>query len=228
MTESDALLRAHDFFSRARIPSQLGGDRAVVGAGVDEPAAAAVDGPSPMQPEAQAVLRALFVRNFAFIWRILRRLGVPPQNVDDAAQQVFYVAARKIESIDPEKARSFLVGTAIRTAAEIRRVGARGRETTSELLDAEPSAEPSPEQLLEKKRALEFLDAVLEAMPFELRMVFVLYEIEGMSTHEVAPALSLPRGTVASRLRRARLEFQATARRMRAKNTRATTSGGAP
>ena len=35
--------------------------------------------------------------NFQFIWRSLRRLGVRPDHaVDDAAQHVFEVAARKV------------------------------------------------------------------------------------------------------------------------------------
>jgi RNA polymerase sigma-70 factor (ECF subfamily) len=45
--------------------------------------------------------------------------------------------------------------------------------------------------------------------------VFVLYELEGLSMAEIAGLLELPPGTVASRLRRAREEFHAQARRLR-------------
>jgi RNA polymerase sigma-70 factor, ECF subfamily len=187
------------------------------------PAAAAVQG--PISAEGHAALRGLFEEHYSFIWRIVRRLGVPAAAADDTAQQVFLVAARKIAEIEPGKGRSFLLGTAIRLAADARRSAARRRESASDALDAEPSAQPSPEQLTERKRALEVLDRVLEAMPFERRAVFVLFEIEGMETDEIAAALSLPRGTVSSRLRRAREDFQAIAKRTRARLERSARGG---
>ena len=45
-------------------------------------------------------------------------------------------------------------------------------------------------------------------MEFDIRTVFVLFEIEEMTTSEIATLLAIPAGTVASRLRRAREEFQ--------------------
>ena len=56
----------------------------------------------------------------------------------------------------------------------------------------------------------------------ELRTVFVLFELEELSAPEVAGLTGLPVGTVASRLRRAREEFQLAARRVRAHATQAT------
>jgi RNA polymerase sigma-70 factor (ECF subfamily) len=41
-----------------------------------------------------------------------------------------------------------------------------------------------------------------------LREVFVLHEFEEMNMSEIAAVLGIPRGTVASRLRRARSEFR--------------------
>jgi RNA polymerase sigma-70 factor (ECF subfamily) len=52
------------------------------------------------------------------------------------------------------------------------------------------------------------LDGVLEQMEPELRTVFVLYEFEDMSMAEIADTIAIPRGTVASRLRRAREDFR--------------------
>jgi RNA polymerase sigma-70 factor (ECF subfamily) len=54
----------------------------------------------------------------------------------------------------------------------------------------------------------ELLDGVLDQMDESLRATFVLHEFEEMSTAEIAEVLSIPRGTVASRLRRARTEFR--------------------
>jgi RNA polymerase sigma-70 factor (ECF subfamily) len=64
------------------------------------------------------------------------------------------------------------------------------------------------EQLLDQKRARELLDQVLETMTPDLRMVFVLYELEELSMIEISSALEIPQGTVASRLRRARADFR--------------------
>jgi RNA polymerase sigma-70 factor (ECF subfamily) len=163
----------------------------------------------------RARLRAMYEDNFALIWRMLHRLGVPPPLVDDAASQVFLVATHKVASIHAGYERSFLLGVAVRVAADARRNRTAGREVIDPDLEARQDPSPSASELLEDKRALEVLDAVLESMPFPLRTVFILYEIEGISTHDIAPLLNLPRGTVVSRLRRAREHFQAIAKRYR-------------
>ena len=59
------------------------------------------------------------------------------------------------------------------------------------------------------------LDTVLESMDMDLRTVFVLFEIEELSTQEIGELLGLATGTVASRLRRARAEFQQRVQRVR-------------
>jgi RNA polymerase sigma-70 factor, ECF subfamily len=61
-------------------------------------------------------------------------------------------------------------------------------------------------------------------MSWELRTVFVMYELEGMSSVEIAEALGARRGTVASRLRLAREAFQRGVRRYQ---VHPETSGGA-
>ena len=52
------------------------------------------------------------------------------------------------------------------------------------------------------------LDQILSRMDTELRIVFTLYEFEEMTTAEIGAVLEIPRGTVASRLRRARADFR--------------------
>jgi DNA-directed RNA polymerase specialized sigma24 family protein len=65
--------------------------------------AAAHDDPTSSElAEAVAIpldLRSLFEAHHASIWRLSRRLGVPIAQLDDAAQEVFWVAARKLEQI---------------------------------------------------------------------------------------------------------------------------------
>jgi RNA polymerase sigma-70 factor (ECF subfamily) len=57
-------------------------------------------------------------------------------------------------------------------------------------------------------------------MTLELRTVFVLFELEGLPVKDIAEIEELPIGTASSRLRRAREEFAAIAKRVRAQLTR--------
>jgi RNA polymerase sigma-70 factor (ECF subfamily) len=66
-----------------------------------------------------------------------------------------------------------------------------------------------------EKRAL--LDEILEALPMNLRAAFVLYELEELTVTEISNMLSIPRGTVASRLRLARKEFEKVVKRLKAR-----------
>jgi RNA polymerase sigma-70 factor, ECF subfamily len=144
---------------------------------------------------------------FNVVWRALRRLGVLASMLDDAAQQVFMIAARKLETIDPAGEKPYLLGIAVRVASDARRTTARRREVVEEAGGERVDSRPSPEELVDQKRARELLDDVLLAMPMDLRAAFTMFEIEGMSVPEVAGALGIPQGTAASRLRRAREQF---------------------
>lgn len=158
--------------------------------------------------------RRIVVDHFDFIWRALRGLGVPSSSVDDAAQNVFLVAAQKLDAITEGSERSFLFATARGIASNARRSQGRSRETADDdAVLARADDAPDPEQLTATKRARETLDRILEGLPEDARTVFVLYELEGLTMAEIATLLDLPPGTVASRLRRAREEFQAAARR---------------
>jgi RNA polymerase sigma-70 factor (ECF subfamily) len=75
---------------------------------------------------------------------------------------------------------------------------------------------PSPEEQLEQRQARALLDAVLDRMTIELRTVFVLCELEELQVREAAAIERIPIGTASSRLRRAREEFTAIAKRVRA------------
>jgi RNA polymerase sigma-70 factor (ECF subfamily) len=73
---------------------------------------------------------------------------------------------------------------------------------------------PTAEELLDERRAQDLLRHVLDSMPVDLRVVFVLFEIEELTLREVATLLDIPLGTVGSRLRRARASFQGIVRRL--------------
>lgn len=164
--------------------------------------------PSASGPLGDAERITAFVReHFAFVWRVLRRLGLSASDADDVAQRVMLVVARRIADIEPGHERSFLYQTAAFLASSERRTQRRRPEDPRPELDDESHPTPDPERLLAQRRARETLDAILVRMPEDLRAAFVLFEIEGLSKAEVAHALGIPEGTAASRLRRAREDF---------------------
>ena len=170
-------------------------------------------------PEPSADLRTLFQAHYAAVWRLLRRFGVPAAQLDDAAQEVFWVAARRFADIEPGREKAFLYGVALRVASnELRRAQANA-EVTLPLADLElvlGDVAPTPEESLEQRRALALLDRALGRLPLELRTVLVLFELEGLEVSKIAEIEGLPLGTASSRLRRAREEFAAIAKRLRA------------
>ena len=174
----------------------------------------------PLDVEAVAVypsdarrLRRVVEREHAFVWRSLRRLGVPAGEVDDAVQKVFLVTSQRLSTFPVERERAFLFATCLRVASNERRGELRRRSAGPEPLDAMQTQEPSPEEHASNRH---LLDRILEPVPLELRSVLVLFELEGMTAEEIGALLDLPTGTVASRLRRGRELATAAAKRLQA------------
>lgn len=171
--------------------------------------------------EAAARLRDIVVAQHAFIWRTMRRFGVPDGRVDDAVSRVFDVLARRLAEIPMNKEQAFLLNVCVRVASEFRRAEARRVRLEQPIREAfaeeEVRSVPSPEDLLDRKQARAALSAALDELTPELRAVLVLHELEQMTMAEIAEALGVPPGTVASRLRRARVEFEDAAVRTRSR-----------
>ncbi|HEY3495464.1 MAG TPA: sigma-70 family RNA polymerase sigma factor, partial [Polyangiaceae bacterium] len=182
--------------------------------------------PAAVEPKAESApdegrLAASLAAHFSFVWRTLRRFGIPEADVDDAAQLTFLTYAARLAHIEPASERSFLIGTCLRIAANHRR-----RQTRRpEMLDGEPDRREAtglnPEELVERKQGRALLDAGLEQLPLDQRTVFVLFELEGFSLPEIAEHLGIPLGTATSRLLRARARFESWAEAQR-------TQGGSP
>ena len=162
-------------------------------------------------------VRAVVREHYASLWRWVRRLGVPESSAEDAAQQSLLVFAQRIGDVEPGREKGFLFGVALRVAQSVRREHRRwGDAGDNGAIDALADAGPAAEEALDDRRARALLDALLDAMPFDLRSVFVLYEIEEMTMADIARTLGVPAGTVASRLRRARETFDTLSRRAQA------------
>jgi RNA polymerase sigma-70 factor (ECF subfamily) len=151
-----------------------------------------------------------------FVWRSLRRFGVSPAEVDDAAQRVFLIAAERLPTIKLGSERSFLTAVALRVASHARRANQR-RDAAHQRFVEYQSASRAEAGFAQQAEARDLLDRVLNKMPDDLRSVFVLFELEELTIDEVAEHLSLPRGTVATRLRRARMVFHDAAKSIEAR-----------
>lgn len=152
-------------------------------------------------------IEALVTDHYPFIWRLLRRLGLSAPDAEDAAQQVFMILARKIETVPEERARSFLYATAVRVASNHRRGLRRRPELVGGVERGHPSPADDPERRLALKEACKLLDDLLAELPEPVRRVLVLAEVEQLGMSEVAALEKIPPGTAASRLRRGRQLF---------------------
>lgn len=170
--------------------------------------AAALDDPGSSPPAPPERVARVVRAHYAFVWRLLRRLGLGTGDADDVAQQVFLSAAAKLTAVEPERERAFLYGVALNVGARARRSLGRRREEPLEAAPEREAHDPQADQVLEQREARQLLDRLLDEMPEELRVVFVLFELEELSTPQIAELCQIPVGTAASRLRRAREDFE--------------------
>jgi len=164
--------------------------------------------------ERSARLRRMVDQHIDFVARVLRNAGTPTSEIDDEVQRTFITAARRIDDVRLGSERGFLLQTALHQAAHARRTAARRREVLVDEVPEFGATVATPEDLSDQRRARQLLDRVLGEMHVDLRAVFIAYEFEELTMVEIAEALGLPQGTVASRLRRARAEFQERVRQL--------------
>jgi RNA polymerase sigma-70 factor, ECF subfamily len=152
----------------------------------------------------------LYDREFDFIWRSLRRLGVPHGDLPDAVQEVFLVVHRRLSSFEGRaKVTTWLFKIALRVARDRRRrAHVRNELLGSEALDVALDPGEDVIHALERRDDLALFDAALDGLDLEQRAVFTLFELEGMSGPAIAELLDIPLGTTYSRLRLGRASFR--------------------
>jgi RNA polymerase sigma-70 factor (ECF subfamily) len=150
-------------------------------------------------------------RHGEFVWRTLHRMGVRPPHVEDVYQEVFLVVHRRLRTFTGQSAiTTWLFEICFKVAAGYRRKAHFRREELVpdwSAMESLSSPEPSPERQLVTTRQAKQLERILDALPLEYRVVFVMFELEGLSSEEIAESLGAPLGTVYSRLYRARKRF---------------------
>jgi len=147
-----------------------------------------------------------FDRHFLFVVRSARRLGTPPDEAEDVAQEVFSVAFQKIGQLQQGKATWWLyrICSNVASAHHRRR---RVRQVWAHLFGGARSDDRTPEDELESGQAQAQVARILERMAARKREVLVLFEIEGLSGEEISARLGCPVDTVWTRLHHARKEF---------------------
>jgi RNA polymerase sigma-70 factor (ECF subfamily) len=158
------------------------------------------DSIAPEPADADASFNALVKAEYGFVWRVLRGMGLGRDDAEDAAQQVFVIAARKLHDIEPDKARSFLYGVALRVANNTRR-GIRRQRVGDGEPDEHVTEAAGPDRGTELGRARALLAELLEQIPEKLRRALILAEIEHLEVPQIAALENVPVGTIASRLR---------------------------
>jgi RNA polymerase sigma-70 factor, ECF subfamily len=154
-------------------------------------------------------LERIFNAHHASVWRALRRRGLTAEAAEDATQETFLLAAERLDDIRPDSERSFLIATAVRIAHSL------GRKTVRWELDDDMDQRPSANRDAgDRREDMQLCDLVLSKIDPDLVEVFVLYELEGLTSPEIAALLAIPLGSVASRLRRAREKFRSAAERV--------------
>lgn len=131
--------------------------------------------------------------------------------MDDLVQDVFIVIHAKLDTLErPEALRSWIYSVVRRTASTYRRAKrTRGPATEPEFMRQVPSRAPTPLEQTETNAELRLLASLLEELEEPKREIFGLVELDGLSVPEAAEALELPLNTAYSRLRAARLAFEA-------------------
>jgi RNA polymerase sigma-70 factor (ECF subfamily) len=169
---------------------------------------------APPVPEAtpdEACLGA-FQSELDYVHRTLHRLGAPPPEVEDLAQDVFLALRGSWPNYDKSRPlRPYLFGIAFRIVRAHQRK--RRREVAWGVVDIDDTR-PGPEAVLQTKQARAVVLAALERIPLPRRAVLVMHDLDDVPISEVASVLGIPRFTAYSRLRKARLELEAAVRRV--------------
>lgn len=169
-------------------------------------------------------LTRVFRRDAAWVFSMLRRFSVEPGDAEDVTQEVFLVLRARLGEVAPGEERSFLFQTAVYLAANARRAARKRAVPPDDVTHrSEPVSTRNAERELVERDELEVLNLILDAMPDDLRAVFVFFEIEELTLVEIADILAIPLGTVKSRLLRARTVFEREAKRRGVGNTRSAT-----
>ena len=147
------------------------------------------------------------------VFRIVLRMVRSPDDADDLTQDTFVRAHRGLKTFKDEyDFHPWLYRIAVNQAINF--LNKRKRQAAADL-DEVPEGDiragPEPESPLQsasRQELLTRLEVALDKLPEEQRTVFLLRVQEGLSYEEIADTMDTPKGTVMSRLARARMALR--------------------
>ena len=158
-----------------------------------------------------AAFEALVSRHERRVFRLLMRMLGNREEAEDAAQEAFLSLYRHGHRFRGEaRFSTFVYRVAANAALNRRRSLGRARARTEELKrrhsagDDLPSSPRDPRDNALGREAQQRVQEALLALPDDLRVAIVLYDIEGQPYRDIAEVLDIPEGTVKSRIHRAR------------------------
>ena len=152
------------------------------------------------------------------VFRIAQHITHSREDAEDVVQEAFLKAYTNLAQFQGQsKFYTWLVRIAVNEALMKLR---RRRPERFVSLDEDVKTEddslprevadwsPNPEQLYKQSELRDILTRTIQGLPPTFRTVFVLRDVEGLSTEETAEALDLSVPAVKSRLLRARLQLR--------------------
>jgi RNA polymerase sigma factor (sigma-70 family) len=158
----------------------------------------------------EAAFELLVWRHGPMVLGACRRVLRHEQDAEDAFQATFLVLARNAGAIGKSASLAgWLYTVAYRVALRARqRRAARGRPAALAAGATVADARPGPADLAAAREDRPQLEAEVARLPEKYRAAFVLCCLESKTTTEAAEVLGCPRGTVLSRLARAREQLR--------------------
>lgn len=143
------------------------------------------------------------------IYNLCRYLLGNPQDAEDAAQEVFIKAYRKLKDFRPESSLyTWLYRIGVNTCLDHKRKFRPEPLKDQSSAEYLSSAEPSPERRYQSKEIGRAIQSAFEQLSKNSRAVIVLKEMEGLSYEEIAEVMDTSVGTVKSRISRTREELR--------------------
>jgi RNA polymerase sigma-70 factor (ECF subfamily) len=151
----------------------------------------------------------VYAQHARFVFRVLRGMGVPDAQADDALQDVFLVVHQRLHEFDHRaRVSTWLFQIALRVAQGYRRKTRRAREHTP-IDDQFTLPAQSPQERTEAAQIAQRLQTLLDGLDEEKRVVLMLADLEELTVPEIAELTGTPLNTVYTRLRRARAALAA-------------------
>lgn len=155
-------------------------------------------------PSHRRAFRRFYREHFGLVWSMVRRFGVPSAQHEDAVQEVWLAAYRRLHTLEPDaSAKAWLSTITRRVASRLRRTEHRKARKLAALHVASERG-PARADVVDGRDARRLLEALLAVLDEEQRDVLVLASVHGLSGPEIAEVLEIPLNTAYSRLRLAR------------------------